>query len=381
MPDSKRFLHLVAFDIPEPPDYGGVIDIFFKIKALKACGISVILHAFEYGKRGRIEALKQLCERVYCYKRRMFKNPFYGDLPYITGSRDSEELLENLQRTQAPVLFEGLHCCYWLDHPSLSGRFKVVRTHNIEHDYYGNLETAETNFFKKYFFRIEAERLRNYESVLKKANLIAAISPDDTGYFSRLYGHTEYVPAFHPNDTVCIKPGMGDFALYHGNLAVAENNQGALYLVREVFSRIRVPFVIAGNQPSAQLRQAVAAHPHIRLCDDLDSDAVLKLIADAQVNVLCTFQGTGIKLKLINALFRGRHCVTNTVMVHHTGLEPLCTVHDDPQAMAEGIVALMHRPLSEAEIAQRNDVLVKGFGNVDNARRLIQVMEKSGAWA
>jgi hypothetical protein len=380
MPNSKPLLHLVAFDVPEPPDYGGVIDIYYKIRALKQCGISVILHAFEYGKRARTEALHHLCEQVYLYKRRTFKNPFYGEIPYITGSRDSAELLEHLANTEAPILFEGLHSCYWLDHPSLANRFKVVRTHNIEHDYYANLEAAETNFFKKYFFRVEAERLRHFEPILKKANLIAAISPDDTGYFSRLYGHTEYIPAFHPNEQVDISSGKGSFALYHGNLAVAENNQGALYLVREVFSKVQAPCVIAGNQPSAQLKQAVSRFSHIQLAEGLDSEAVLRLIGAAQVNVLCTFQGTGIKLKLINALYRGRHCLTNSVMVHHTGLEPLCRVADHPQEMASCIMELMDKTFTESDIASRREALQHDFNNHSNAERLIQVMQKAHAW-
>jgi hypothetical protein len=380
MPDSKRLLHLVAFDIPEPPDYGGVIDIFYKIRALKDCGISVMLHAFEYGKRGRAEALHGMCHQVHLYKRRTFKNLFYGDMPYITGSRDSAELLENLSRVEAPVIFEGLHSCYWLDHPSLEKRFKVVRTHNIEHDYYANLEAAETNFFKKYFFRVEAERLRKYEPILKKAGLIAAISPDDTGYFSRLYGHTEYVPAFHPNEEVDIQIGTGKFALYHGNLAVAENNQGALFLVNEVFNKLDYPCVIAGNQPSAQLKNAVSRYPHIRLEEGLDSEGVLRLIGEAQVNVLCTFQGTGIKLKLINALYRGRHCVTNSVMVHHTGLESMCRVSDDPEVLAQHISTLMNQPFTESDITSRRELLQQQFNNRNNAERLLQVMEQAKAW-
>lgn len=380
MPNSERLLHLVAFDIPEPADYGGVIDIFYKIKALQRCGISVILHAFEYGKRGKVAALNQICHKVHLYKRRTFKNPFYGDIPYISGSRDSTELLEQLIETEAPILFEGLHSCYWLNHPALANRYKVVRTHNIEHDYYANLEAAETNFFKKYFFRVEAERLRQFEPILKKSSLIAAISPDDTGYFSRLYGHTEYIPAFHPNEQVDIATGTGTFVLYHGNLAVAENNQGALFLVNEVFSKLEVPCVIAGNHPSAQLKQAVARHSNISLEEQLDSEEVLRLIGAAQVNVLCTFQGTGIKLKLINALNRGRHCVANHVMVHHTGLESLCRVSDDPQVLRSMITELMKQPFTEADIALRRQVLQQQFNNSNNAARLIQVMEQARAW-
>jgi hypothetical protein len=376
MPETKPKLHLVAFDVPEPPDYGGAIDIYYKLKALHEVGVEVTLHAFAYGRRGNPENLRPWCQDIHIYRRRVFKNPFYGEEPYITSSRDAAELMDNLLADEAPILFEGLHSCHWLDDPRLARRVKVIRTHNIEHEYYRNLEHAETNYFKKYFFRVEAERLQRFEPVLKKASLIAAISPDDTGYFSSLYGHTEYIPAFHPNEKVEIKEGLGDFVLYHGNLGVGENNQGALYLVKEVFSRLQIPCVIAGSNPSAALRHAVSVYPHIKLEDQLDTAGILELVATAQVNVLCTFQGTGIKLKLINALFRGRHCVTNRPMVNHTGLENLCHVHDDPAEMAAAIESLMELPFDEAEQTRRAFLLSEGFNNLRNAARLMDAVQQ-----
>ena len=42
----ERQLHIVAFDIPYPPNYGGVIDVWYKLKALHAKGIKIILHCF-----------------------------------------------------------------------------------------------------------------------------------------------------------------------------------------------------------------------------------------------------------------------------------------------------------------------------------------------
>ena len=38
--------------MPYPPNYGGVIDVFYKIKSLHAIGIKIILHCFKYGKNG-----------------------------------------------------------------------------------------------------------------------------------------------------------------------------------------------------------------------------------------------------------------------------------------------------------------------------------------
>ena len=53
MPD--KHLHIVSFDIPYPPNYGGVIDVYYKLKALHRKGVKIILHCFEYPGRARSE--------------------------------------------------------------------------------------------------------------------------------------------------------------------------------------------------------------------------------------------------------------------------------------------------------------------------------------
>ena len=57
-------LHVVSFQVPFPPDYGGVIDVYYKLKALKKAGHSIILHTYKY-KREEQTALHEVAECVY----------------------------------------------------------------------------------------------------------------------------------------------------------------------------------------------------------------------------------------------------------------------------------------------------------------------------
>ena len=50
-------LHIICFDIPFPPSYGGVIPVFYRIKALNKLGVWVILHCFYKGVKGETEPL------------------------------------------------------------------------------------------------------------------------------------------------------------------------------------------------------------------------------------------------------------------------------------------------------------------------------------
>ena len=71
MPLSK--LHVVAFDIPYPPDYGGVIDVYYKLIALQKKGIKISLHCYEYGRQHR-EELTKICSEVFYYPRKNSKS-------------------------------------------------------------------------------------------------------------------------------------------------------------------------------------------------------------------------------------------------------------------------------------------------------------------
>lgn len=44
----ERHLNIIAFNIPWPANYGGIIDVYYKMKALHQCGVKIILHCFEY---------------------------------------------------------------------------------------------------------------------------------------------------------------------------------------------------------------------------------------------------------------------------------------------------------------------------------------------
>ena len=65
----NKTLHVVALNIPWPANYGGVIDIYYKVKALHECGVKIILHCFEY-ERPHAAELEAICEEVHYYRRR-----------------------------------------------------------------------------------------------------------------------------------------------------------------------------------------------------------------------------------------------------------------------------------------------------------------------
>ena len=331
------------------------------------------LHCFEYG-RAEALSLESMCEKVYYYKRKMSKQYLFNALPFVVVTRSSEKLVETLLRDKHPVLFEGLHCCFHITDARLTNRIKIVRMHNIEHEYYYNLEKVEKSFFRKIYFGMEAKKLKHFEKVLNKATYVAAISPADAKELSGRYNNVHHITAFHPNEKVAIKAGKGNFCLYHGNLEVGENNEAALFLVNEVFSKIKTPLVIAGRKPSEELTNLVSGFSHIELKANINTLDIDELIKDAQINILPTFQATGIKLKLLAALFNGRHCLVNSPMVANTGLEDLCSIKDSAHDITNEITRLFELPFDMTEKERREKILSESFSNAVNGKKLIDLL-------
>lgn len=370
---AEKHLHLVSFDVPWPANYGGVIDVYHKIRALNRKGIKVHLHTFEYG-RGTQKELENICASVSYYKRDLSKTNLLRKLPFIVCSRYSDELNNRLLRDDHPILLEGLHTTLPLTDPRFAHRRMIVRAHNIEHEYYHNLASVETHLLKKYYYANEARKLERFEKVLEKADAIVAISRKDAAYFSSRYDKVHFIPAFHPHQEVNIQPGKGSYVLYHGNLSVNENHNAVKFLLKTVFNDLAVPFVIAGLNPPDWLKSMAKANPHVSVVPNPDDDTLQNIIRNAHINLLVTFQATGLKLKLINTLYNGRYCLVNDKMLSGSALDELCIMTNGPESIKQQIRRLMRRDFTVKEMMRRTSKLAQMYHNGHNTDKLISII-------
>jgi hypothetical protein len=383
---SANHLHIIAFDIPFPADYGGVMDIFYKLKTLHEAGMSITLHCFQYRERQAHPELDKYCAQVFYYKRDLSPlsifNSFATGKPFITTSRMTSVLLKNLKADNDPILFEGLHTCGYIADNSLKNRLKIVRMHNVEWEYYRNLESLENSLVKKVYFKTESVKLKQFETqILKHANYILPISPDDDEYFKQQYeklnldeNSIRYIPPFHPNKAVEVKTGTGDYVLFHGKLSISDNEQAAIYLINKVFSKREIPLNIAGKNPSDTLKELVSQQGNVTLIANPSENEMKDLIQNAQINVLVSFQRSGMKLKLLNALYRGRFCIVNRQMVQNTGLEPLCLVKNTSKEIGATVESLMNVQFSQKAMQDRRDILDSGFSNAENGQKIVEIL-------
>ena len=320
-------LHVISFQNPYPANYGGVIDVYYKLRALKEAGFYIILHTYIYN-RGRAEAeLSEVSDEIYYYKRKNGIRSQISFIPYIVQSRNDNSLLDDLLKDDYPILFEGLHTCFFLNHDKLKNRRKIVRMHNIEHEYYRNLALSTGSFLKKIFYSAESIKLKRFEKILNSANAILAISESEAGYFRLKYPDvsTSLLPWFFDRSFSKELPGVGNYILYHGKLSVEENQKAANYVLDNIVSVLpEKHFIIAGAEPSVELQNKAYNIDNVAILPNLSKSDMDSLMTRARSNLLITFKETGVKIKLLNSLCKGAFCIVNKKMSTGSGVDQEC---------------------------------------------------------
>lgn len=371
----SRHLHIVCLEAPWPADHGRAIDMMSRIKAFHSLGVHIHLHYFSYTDMTAPAALQPFCQTINVYEREKCKKGFSLGLPQIVSARMNKELVARLQQDDHPILVEGIHCTGIL--PDLDTRYRkiVVRMYNNESLYYRELARTEHGFFKKLYFYKESRLLHRYVHHLPDECMYACVSQKDVQVLKNEYhlSNVEWLPPFPAWQAVSGEEGQGNFCLYHGDLSVPENEEAASWLICNVFTKARVPFIVAGKQPSKKLQRITGLCQHTCLVANPSEKEINDLVHKAHIHTLpCFKDGAGVRLKLLHALSEGRHCVANEAMVTGTGLEDACHIGDTANAFASIVMQLHHHPFTREEIILRKQLLGNTYNNEKNALNLSQ---------
>jgi len=369
---SEKHLHIISFDVPWPADYGGVIDVYYQIKALAEAGVKVHLHSFAYG-RAKADELEQLCESVDYYSRKTGWISNFSRTPYIIQSRSSNQLVKNLLKDDYPIVCQGMHTCGILTDKRLAHRKIAYRAANVEHYYYQALYKKEQNRKKMFYFMLEASKLKKWEKNLERADTIFTISLADEAYYKQRFPQTKVINlfGFFEDSTFSMQQGSGDYILYQGNLSVNENISAVEYILQNISREVKLPLIIAGKNPPNDLVELISKTPNTTLVESPTHDEMQRLIQQAQVNLLITFQPTGLKLKLLNALYNGRFCVANKEMLFGSGLESLVEVTNDDAEIIAKIKDLEKREFTLEDIENRKQFLSRLYSTKERINLMI----------
>lgn len=364
-----KTINLVSFDLPYPADYGGVIDVYFKIKALKEIGVGVILHCYSYGREPH-EHLNEVCEKVVYYEREKSPRDFFSSIPFIVKTRINKELVLNLNANQFPIVVEGIHCTGLIQSAEINKKRLVLRMHNNEKTYYRSLSKAEFNLFRGVFYSSEAMKLGAWQSKAYAAiPKIVGINSEELSAIN--HPAKLFLPCFH-GYAVDNSYQSKDYILIHGNFAVAENKAALVFFKEIIAATPEVRYKVAGKFTDEALVDTLEAISNVELIRRPDDAEMKRLIFEAKMHMMYTQQATGVKLKLIRALYSGRPVLCNNIMLAGTNLAEAAIVCND--------AAQYKMAIHDYYVNERNWVfrpqLLSAYNDIENAKRLMQFVEQ-----
>ena len=183
----------------------------------------------------------------------------------------------------------------------------------------------------------------------------------------------QWISGFHGDQKVKNQPGKGDYFLFHGKLSVLENELTAKRLIR-LAPQLPLPLVVAGRDPSPSLQKCVQRSENVRLEANVSGERMERLIEQASAHILVTSQPTGLKLKLLNALYSGRYVIANEEMVYGTGLEECVYRVKSDEDILHQACAIASREFTLEEEERRVKLLSPRYDDLYNAQLLLDIL-------
>ncbi|MDZ4721380.1 MAG: glycosyltransferase family 4 protein [Roseiflexaceae bacterium] len=140
----------------------------------------------------------------------------------------------------------------------------------------------------------------------------------------------------------CFDPTIEHEVLFVGNFLHPPNLEGALWLAREVWPLVQqahpnARLTLAGREPPPEI--SALASQSISVPGTLDD--MRPLFGNASVFVAPIFWGSGIRIKLLEALATGVPIVATTLSAEGMDVAGSAIIADEPRAFADGIVKLL----------------------------------------
>ena len=364
-------LHIVTFAVPYPPNYGGAIEVWNRLRALSNAGVRIGLHCFVYGQYLPQDILKEITKEVHYYPRSVWPVFFDKGQPFVISSRKNNLLLRRLQDDNIPVLFEGLQTTGWIE--DLTKRKRFLRAHNVEHKYYHQL-AQNSGGFRSLIFNRESQCLEEYEtSHAKDFDVVFSISTDDQQWFRTHGANAELLPPFHGFAQADIVAGKGEYLLYQGDLSIEINQRALLEVIRMIPESFPLSLVVAGRSGDQAFESKIASFANIRREANVSQDKMTELIRHAHIILVHSLHAEGMKMKLFPALFQGRFIAANRLSASNSVLDDAIHFYE-PTTFIPILLQLSSASFDEGELKNRKTILAQMPDDATNARQIIRYL-------
>ncbi len=376
---------------PWPPKDGGSAATLAMIDSLDYCGANLKVLSLNTVKHftdpatipPRYSDSKRL-ELVYHNTKpaplKVAGNLLFSDKPYITERFESltfrKAIVASGPENFDIIQFEGLAITRYLPLlRKITNARLIFRPHNIEHIIWKGLAENEKNPLKRKYFRLLASRLMVLESeAANNSDALVAITRNDLEWFlgsglrkPAIVSH----PFFRKADIIKVPEECND-VFFIGSLDWQPNIKGITWFTENIWPlviRVRpdARLHIAGRNPGKGLRKKFNGH-NIKFYGEVEDSA--EFMKDKLIMIAPLFEGSGLRMKIIEAMSHGRVVVSTSRAAEGIG----CTdgmdifIRDTPEKFASCITFLLNNRQEHELIAanalrnvsENYDILAEG---------------------
>ena len=351
-----------------PPKDGGAIGIFNYTKAFSALGCEVTMLAMNtskhpYDVKILPEEIKKLAEFITVDVDNavkpiaafvsLLKNRSYNISRFIS-SEYNDKLIELLHGNKFDIIqLEGLYLSPYVETiRAFSDATIVMRSHNIEHEIWERIADNEKNIFKRWYLKILAKQLHNYEiSRLNKYDLVTSVTERDAQMLKSFGCELPIHVCPAPYDETVLKPDKTKIEFtslfFIGALDWMPNADGLEWFLKNAWQKIsgqfpELKFYIAGRNAGKikfpHQKNVIIVGEVENAYDFMNSKGVM---------IVPLFSGSGIRVKIIEGMALGKTIVSTSL-----GAEGIpckdgqnILIADTPDAFAEKIAKCVNEKI------------------------------------
>lgn len=325
----------VSNRVPFPLNEGGTIGIYNYTRGFHEAGCKVTLFALS-AKKHRIdedaarEELSQYCDyHVFPIDTdvkpipallNLFSSKSYN-VERFYDLRFENALIEHLTNNEFDVIqIEGTFPARYANCilRNKKGAKVVLRQHNVEYQIWERLAKNTANPVKRWYLNLLSKRLKQFEAKhLNQYDALIPVTEDDGKLFQQLGCNVPVFPSPAGIDTVFWAPSTSENpqAVYHiGSLEWMPNVEAVDWFIDDVWPKLinaqpNLSFYVAGKGMSSDYKARKISGVH--MIGEVDSAP--NFIRDKAITVVPLKSGSGIRLKILEAMSAGKVVISTTI--------------------------------------------------------------------
>lgn len=320
--------------IPIPANSGGLLSTLSSLKFLAKNYhldiISFIDDKNENKEKYLVELKKLGVKNVYFIdsfvkKRTIFTiiKSLFSNLPLSIYRNKSKLMSKKIKEISSN--YDVLYADHWLTMQFIPPNFEkkvILKEHNAEYRMWERYRDIENNLIKKLYLKFEINKIKKYEAkVCNRASNVIVLTESDKDNLVKIGVNSEIIEML-PGLIINSQEISHSFEtkenaiMYVGNLSWEANIDGLIYFLENIYPMARekvkdLKFYIIGKNPPQKLQEIAENDKSIILTgfvEDLN-EYTLK----SKIFVVYLRYGSGIKIKILEALSMGLPVVTNSI--------------------------------------------------------------------